>query len=133
MLLFVKQSAILFFLLIGLFSCQQNYGNKLESNELDLYYTRIEDENFARQVGNYWKNNNFLNDQKQSLQLDFIENTYYLKLISKDTSSLKNMSFEERNILITLQNDLRKEIFPKHNFNLVLCDNQFKPLYDINN
>jgi hypothetical protein len=120
-------------LILTLVSCQQNYGNKLESNELDLYYTRIEDEALAREVGNYWKENDLLSQQKQSIQLDFINKTYYLNLITKDTANLKNISFDERNILITLQNELRKEIFSELNFSLVLCDNQFKPLYDINN
>ena len=129
----IYQKAVVWsFLVLVLFSCQQDYGNKLESNELDVYFTRAKDEAKAREIGRYWKEEGFLSTTKQSIQLDYQGDSYILKLIAKDTNELKNISFDERNTLLQLQNAIQKKIFPTENFQLVLCNPTFTTRYNIN-
>lgn len=132
MLRFVNQNFFFCFVFLISLSCQQNYGNKLESEQLDVYYMQKKDEMYARKIGEFWKENNYLTNKKQSLQLDYSEGVYLLKLVVSDTLVLKNLSFDERNILLGLQKEIGEKVFPKNNFEIVLSDQRFKSLYNIN-
>jgi hypothetical protein len=122
-------SFILLFSLIS--ACGQNYGNKLESNELDIYYTDKNDENLAREIGVFWKKNNLLGTKKQYLQLSRYKNTAQLKIIPVEKFESKYLSFDERLTLKTLQDSLNKYL-TNNNLELVIANDQFKTLYNIN-
>lgn len=113
------------------YACGQNYGNKLESSELDVFYTDRNDEDLARNVAVFWKQNDLLGKKKQFLQLSRYKNVVQLKLIPSEKFDVKTFSFDERSILISLQDSLRSHL-DNNEIELVIADQQFKTLYNIN-
>jgi hypothetical protein len=121
----------LFLLIILLGACGQDYGNKLESNEIDIYFTNQKDEEIARKIGLFWKENQLLGTKKQYLQLDRKEKAIELKLIPSEKFDVNQLSFDERSVLKSLQDSLRLYL-KNHELELVIADRQFKSLYNIN-
>jgi hypothetical protein len=121
-----------FSLLIFLFSaCGQDYGNKLESNELDIYFTDNHDEDLARKIAEFWKQNKLLGNKKQYLQLSRNKDLVQLKLIPSEKFQAENFSFDERSILKSLQDSLQNKLNLKQ-LELVIANSQFKTIYNIN-
>ncbi|MFT5581357.1 MAG: hypothetical protein ACI9G9_000606 [Psychromonas sp.] len=126
-------SSFILLTFFGLTSCQQNYGNRLESNELDVYYSHNQDEELARKVAVYWKENDFLTQTKQTLRLNREGDVVHFQLLVSDKESIKELSFDERKQLLGLQKDVQRKAFGDTQVELVICDNQFVELYNINN
>lgn len=120
-------------LLVLLGSCRQNYGNKLESDQLDVFFAAKDDEELARKVGQYWKSKDLIGTKKQFIRLEKKDGIYYIQLIPSTKFSIEKFSFDERSILKELQDDLQKTVFGEQMVHIVLADNQFNTLYDINN
>ncbi len=112
-------------------SCGQDYGNKLESSELDIFYTDKNDEDLARNVAGFWKENDLLGKKKQFLHLSRNKNVVQLKLIPSEKFEVKNFSFDERATLKSLQDSLRIAL-KNNDLELVIANNQFKTVYNIN-
>lgn len=126
-------SSFILLTFFGLTSCQQNYGNRLESNELNVYYSHNQDEELARKVAVYWKENDFLTQTKQTLRLNREGDVVHFQLLVSDKESIKELSFDERKQLLGLQKDVQRKAFGDTQVELVICDNQFVELYNINN
>lgn len=127
----LKTWLFLFSIVLLSSSCNQNYGNKLESDELDIYYVHSRDESLAKNIGLYWKAKGFLGDKKQYLRLDRAENTPTLQLVVSTKEYASGLSFDERKLLLDLQDSLR-ELRNAKNLEIELCDNNFQTLYNIN-
>jgi len=121
----------LFFLFILLSACGQDYGNKLESTELDIFFTNSDDEETARNIAVYWKEHQLLGEKKQFLQLERNGQILELKLIPSEKFEPKQFSFDERATLKSLQDSLQKVVQPNR-LELVISNRQFKTLYNIN-
>ncbi len=120
---------IISFLLFS--SCGTDYGNKLESEELDVFYTEIDNEPHARNIALYWKNHNMLGSKKQYLQLDEEDDILILKLIATDKFNPASFPFEERLLLKRLQDSLQLIVAPKR-LEIVIAEKNFEPIYNIN-
>jgi len=119
------------FLFAFVVACGTNYGNKLESEELDVYFTQIENENIAREVALYWKENQMLGSKKQYLQLDEKDSLFLLKIIPTETFDPQSFSFDERALLKNLQDSLQFLVAPKR-LEIVIAKSNFETLYNIN-
>jgi hypothetical protein len=123
--------ANLFFLLLFLSGCGTNYGNKLESKELDIYFVDHKHEEQAKKIALYWKTNNLLGDTKQYLQLDKQKDVFLLKIIPTQKFEMEKFSFDERALLKGLQDSLEKLVAPNR-LEIVIAKNNFESLYNIN-
>lgn len=112
-------------------ACGQDYGNKLESNEIDIYFTNQKDEELARAIALYWKENHLLGEKKQFLQLERKGKTFELKLIPTEKFNIDKLSFDERSLLLSLQKDLQK-LTHSDKLEVVIADSQFNTLFNIN-
>lgn len=112
-------------------ACNQNYGNKLESDELDIYYVQATDESLAKNIGLFWKTNQLLGDKKQYLRLNRTEKMLTLQLVVSAKEYASGLSFDERKLLLDLQDSLR-ELPNAKSLEIELCDNNFTSLYNIN-
>lgn len=127
----LKKSAVLLSFAFLFVACSQDYGSKLESAEMDIFFTNQSDEKLARKIAVYWKENHFLGAKKQFLQLNRKGKSFELKLIAKEKFSMATFSFDERALLKSLQDSLQKVVEPEH-LELVIADKQFKTRYNIN-
>ena len=115
-----------------LFGCSSDFGNKIIGGNLTVYYIEESDIDKAEEIAIFWKNNQLIPDEKQDVQLIKFEKEYKLKIISNDIDNTKNMSFDERKLLLELQKNIKKAIFPDNTFELVICNNKFEPIYNLN-
>jgi hypothetical protein len=116
---------------MGLTACGASYGNKLESDELDIFYTKIENEDFARNIAKYWKEHDFLGAKKQYLQLAEENEVLLLKIIPTEKFNSESFTFDERAKLKELQDSLQPLVRPKR-LELVIAKRNFEPIYNIN-
>lgn len=126
--IFYSAFSILLFLLV---SCGDDYGNKLESDELDVFYTDIKNEEYARNIAIYWKEHDLLGSKKQSIQLDEQNGVLILKIIPIDKFDLNSFSFDERALLKQLQDSLQSHVKPKR-LEIVIAENNFETIFNIN-
>lgn len=119
------------FLLFLFVSCGNDYGNKLESDELDVFYTKIENEEFARNIAIYWKEHDLLASKKQSIQLDEKDGVLILKVIPTEKFDASTFSFDERALLKQLQDSLQSHVQPKR-LEVVISKNNFETIFNIN-
>ena len=101
-------------------------------DKLTVYFTSTEDEALATKVAEFWKDHDFLTGKPQDLQLTNVEGVYDLRLIASDVKHIKEVSIPERKALLDLQRVLRDSVFPGKSFELIVCDNKFLPIYNIN-
>lgn len=115
-----------------LFGCSSDFGNKIIGGNLTVYYIEESDIDKAEEVAMFWKKNQLISVEKQDVQLVKVEGVYNLRIISNEDADAKNMSFDERKLLLELQKKIKKAIFPNNTFELVICNNKFEPIYNLN-
>ena len=115
-----------------LFGCSSDFGSKIIGGNLTVYYIEESDIDKAEEVAMFWKKNQLISVEKQDVQLLKVEGVYNLRIISNGDADTKNMSFDERKLLLELQKKIKKAIFPNNTFELVICNNKFEPIYNLN-
>lgn len=124
----VVKVLLVYFLLA---SCGNDLGNKIVGGNLSVYYLESSDKNKAESIARYWKNNDLIATEKQDLQLVHFEDGYELRIIAKDPDGVSKMPFNERKLLSDLQKDLSDSV-NLVGLELVLCNSNFEPIYNIN-
>ena len=127
----VKIYSCFTFLLLFAVSCGNDYGNKLESDEIDVFYINPEHEELARNIANYWKENDLLGSKKQSVQLDEENDVLVLKIIPTEKYDPSSFSFDERALLKQLQDSLQSRVHPKR-LEIVIANTNFETVHNIN-
>ncbi|MEJ6777814.1 MAG: hypothetical protein QNK85_10935 [Crocinitomicaceae bacterium] len=119
-------------LILFLFSsCGKETGSKIVGGNLSVYFLERSDKDKAESIAKYWKNNNLIAVGKQDLQLVRFQDGYELRLIAKNSKNVNKMPFNERKILSDLQRDISDSLKLK-GLQLVLCNSNFKPIFNIN-
>lgn len=124
---------IFVFLSLLLFtSCSGDYGNKIIGGELSVFFVNAEDEQLAVDLAKYFKNRNLLSGQKQDVQLVREKDVHIVKVIAVDPKEAKSMPLNERKLLLELQKELQDSVFTENSVELVVCNEKFEPIYDLN-
>lgn len=118
-----------FLLFVLLFSCTHDYGNRVEGGKLNVFYTADADSSNAKKLAAFFRDNKLLTGKEQTIQLYRSKNSLEIRLIATDTSNLNRMPFEERKLLIDFQKQIESHLNANEPVSLIICDNQFKPLY----
>ena len=121
------------FLIVFLSSCSKGHGNLLQSERLDVYFEFQEDEQLASSLGRFWKDKGFLGSSKQSIRLTKDDEYFFVQFIANHPNNVENIPFQEMKLLMDLQNELDSTVFKEAGtVQIILCNNEFKPLYNIN-
>jgi hypothetical protein len=129
---------IRFFLLIsvGVFfftSCSKGHGNKLTDDAIDVYFEFKSDEHIANKLGKFWKEKELVGSRKQSIRLTKDDEYFYVQLIADDPKKAKDMPFNELSLLMKLQQELDTTVFKNQSTcQIVICDDSFEPIFNIN-
>ena len=121
-------------LTLALAACSKGYGNKLEGENLNIYFEFKEDEKLANELGRFWKKNDLLGSRKQNIRLTKNDEAYLVMLIATENDfQPQGMGFADHKLLFDLQSQLNKIVFKETiNCEIVICDGTFNPLYNIN-
>jgi hypothetical protein len=122
----------LLFLLAIIVSCSEEYGNKVVGGNLTVYYINSGDEKLSADVALFYKNNDLIADEPHHIQIIRKKKGYRINVIAKDPIDAMRMSYKERKALKQLQEMLQDSVFQNKKVDLIVCDDQFKPITKIN-
>ncbi|PHR46209.1 MAG: hypothetical protein COA32_11690 [Fluviicola sp.] len=117
-------------LLIFLFSCGIPMGDtvKTEDEKLTVFYLEEVSKDKAIKFLKYWKDNGFIGDDPQIIQLDVLEDGLIaVKLIEKSTYHKEALSIHEKSLLQELERNLEKKVFEQE-VTIIITDNTFRPI-----
>ena len=120
-----------FFFLLILTACSSNTENRVNGDNLTVYFPNVKNQNLAEKVAVYWKNNDLITGANQDLQLINTEKGYQLNLIQSDLFKDEPINFEDQKLLSILRDSLENKIF-NTNFTIAICNNKFVPIYKVN-
>lgn len=111
--------------------CKTNYGDKYTLGSLEIYFTKEISHDMVVDLGNYFRDNDLITDQKQSVQLTSTDMSsdnpgYVLNMILNQ--EYKKLPEEQELNLQLLEADLEKEVFGSANLNIVVCNENFNPI-----
>ena len=125
------KKGLVIFLITIVSSCSSEYGSSIVGDQLTVYFNSPSEEHIAEQIALYWKNNDLLTGQKQDLKVvESDDGVYVLKIIASEPKENFSIPFEQRKLLIELENDLNEKIADSP-VEIVICNNQFKPIYNV--
>ena len=113
-------------------SCSGDYGNKIIGEELSVFFVNSEDEQLAVDLAKYLKSRKLLSGNKQDVQLIRKGEGHIVKVIAVDPKDAKNMPLNERMLLLELQKELQDSVFTNNSVELMVCNEKFEPIYDLN-
>ncbi|MBK6729777.1 MAG: hypothetical protein IPG60_02035 [Bacteroidetes bacterium] len=104
------------------------YGNRLDFNGGELYYTKAIDKEEANALGNYLVEQNFFSGDKISVQIDKVEEVYQFKMVSKEDAEANPENVTNaQSFAMSLSN----EVFNGAPVNFYFCDSYFKTKLEI--
>ena len=110
-----------------------DHGNRVEGGDLTVYFDRDGDLEKAAAIAKYWKENDLVTGKPQDLKLTFHDSTYFLHMIKRNDLELGQLDLKEQMLLLQLQKNLTDSVFAGADLELVISDDHFKPLMNINN
>jgi hypothetical protein len=119
--------------LLILFSCVKGYGTAYVKNNLTVYYTIDSDLDYSKKIAQFWFDNKLIQNKEQFIRICNPPNqAKQIQLIAIDVLDAKKLDFEELNRLQELENQLNATIFKSSKIDVVLCDNRFNVINDLN-
>ncbi len=112
-------------------SCSSGFGNKLASDQLDIYFEGKNLESYADSLGSYWTKNKLVGDRKQSIKLTQSVGKIEVRLIQSKEFESEALAPEELALLLDLKKDLKINVFKGKSIELFICDNEFKPKFKV--
>jgi len=111
--------------MILLVSCGQSMGDRIDIENLKVFYLEPLEKDKAIEFARYWKNQNFLGEEDQFIQLSISENGIILvKIIEKEKYHNEYLSIEVLALLSELERKLEKDVFQK-SVVIIITDNTF--------
>lgn len=115
-----------------LFACGGDYGNKLIGENLTIYFSDVKDESIAEKIAFLFKDEGLTTGAKQDVWLVRNENEgLELRIIVSNSLKEDDMPFSERKHLLEIQKGIKEELNIVA-FEIVVCNNKFEPIYNIN-
>lgn len=102
-------------------------GDRIDAKNLQVYYLEGVPKQKAVDFAKYWKNNGFVDDRKQVVQLDKTKEGFTLKLIERAMYHEEPLSIDAQSKLQELEHTLEDEIF-NENVTIIITDNTFRPI-----
>ena len=114
-----------------LVACGTDYGHQIVGGNLTIYFDDIDDQEVAENIALFWRDKKLMSDEKQDLKLIHNDDGHHLFLIAHEPDVASEMPFDERKLLLDLQKELRDHL-DKQDIDLVICNDKFEPVYNIN-
>lgn len=112
-----------------LYACGIPMGDRVDvdTEDLQIYYLEGVEKTVAIKFAKYWKQNGFVGDRKQVIQISREEERYILKLIEREMYHEESLTIDERAKLQQLERTLEGEVF-NGEVEIIITDNTFRPI-----
>lgn len=104
---------------------RSDYGEKLEFNSTDVYFTEYVSKEEAQRLGEYLVETSFADGLEKSIQLSKRDSTYLFRMVVKEgvtLDSANDLTFEAMAIALSWK------VFDRAPVELEACNNSFKTL-----
>ena len=119
---------IVLLLVASLFQgCGISMGNRIDNGNLSVYFLEGVDKEKAIKFSKFWRDNGFLGEKKQIIQLEREKKAIVIKLIEREIYHTDIFTIIEEAMLQDLERNLEKEIFHE-NVEIMITDNTFRPI-----
>ncbi len=108
-------------------ACGISMGDRIDNGNLSVYFLEGVDKEKAINFAKYWRNNDFVGEKKQVIQLEDEEGTIIVKLIEREMYHEDLLTIKEEAMLQELERELKKEIFHQE-VEIMITDNTFRPI-----
>lgn len=100
-------------------------GDRVDIDELKVFYLEPFDKKEAIEFAKFWRDNGFIGNESQFIQLSISENDIIqVKIIEKEKYHDQYLSIEEQALISDLERLLEKNVFGKRVV-IVITDNTF--------
>lgn len=115
-------------LILAICACEASYGDKYTIDNFELYYGENVNPVYVQKTAEYFRDNGLIQEQKHSAQLNYQEesSTFVLKMILNNRH--KKLPIKMVDDLLLLEEDIRNSVFDDLNFEIQVCDEEFKPI-----
>jgi len=125
----VNTKIVLLLSLILFASCEGDSYHKVKGGDFTVNYTDRGITEEATALARYWKENNLIAEGKQDIALFFVDKIWIVKLIAGNPK--EPLTFEERKLLIELENDLSEKVFHGDPVSIQISNSKFETVYEI--
>ena len=109
-----------------LLSCDASFGEKYTIGNLEIYFTKSVGKRFVVATGQYFNENDLIQDKQHSIQLTSDPKGYILKMVLND--EYKSLPEEQNHNLELLEKDIQAFVFDTLNFRIEVCNANFNPI-----
>ena len=127
----LKLVAFLSLFILLFTSCGAPMGDQVKSNNLSVFFMESINREKAILFAEFWKENGFVGDREQFIQLDKNNGIIEVKLIERTIYQDENLTIQEEAVLSELSRTLSKEVFQEP-VEIIITDNTFRPLNKFN-
>jgi hypothetical protein len=108
----MKRFLSLLLIVVFIQSCGMPMGDRVDAENLKVYYMEGVDQQQAIRFARYWRDNGFIGDRQQYIQLSRDEHGIVLvKLIEREMYREDELSIIELSLIQQLQRDLASDVF----------------------
>lgn len=114
-------------LIVIFMGCEASFGEKYTLGNLEIYYTQKNvGEHYVEAMGEYFRDNELIQDKKHSIQLTSDENGFIMKMVLND--AYDQLPEEQEYNLNLLEEDIKAVVFDNLNFRIEVCNANFVPI-----
>ncbi len=116
------------FLFLTFVSCGINMGDRIDAENLSVYYTEGVSKNQAINFTKFWRSNGFVGEKPQTIQLEKDKADWILvKVIENKSYENQKLTIQEIALLNDLERQLSSEVFQTR-VEIIITNNTFRPL-----
>ena len=113
--------------LLTLIACQPKMGSRVDTSNLSVFFLQGVDKEKAIAFAEYWRDNGFVGERKQTIQLDRDGEVILVKLIENERFHEELINISEEAMLQQIERDLKRNVFQQE-VEIIITDNTLRPL-----
>jgi hypothetical protein len=110
-----------------LLSCGIAMGDRIDNGNLSVYFLEGIPKDKAINFARYWRDNGFLGEDKQVIQLENDRNVVVVKIIEREMYHEDLLTITEEAMVQQLERDLKNNVF-NQDTEILITDNTFRPI-----
>ena len=110
-----------------LMSCGISMGDRIDNGNISVYFLEGIPKEKAIAFARYWRDEGFVGDEKQVVQLENQKNVVVVKIIELEMYHNDLLTLTEEAMIQQLERDLEREVFNQET-EILITDNTFRPI-----
>ncbi|WP_146194087.1 hypothetical protein [Brumimicrobium oceani] len=123
----MRNWVVILLLAVLFHSCGISMGDRIDNGNLSVYFLEGINKEKAINFAKYWKNNGFVGERQQVIQLEKENKRVVVKLIERELYHNDPITINEEAMLQELERTLKTEIFHQ-DVEIMITDNTFRPI-----